>query len=96
MKRYVTALTNNPQVFCLFMFAVVIGLLIFSPDSHATNHLKGLKTDIADTFGANSDVPYYLLLGEGFIGAFTYIKTKNPLVLGGVPILMIFTHFALS
>lgn len=77
--------------------ALLIGMLLFyTSDSHATNHLASLKTDVVDTFGKGSDLPFYLLLGEGIIGAVTYMKTKNPMVLIGVPILMIFTHFALS
>ena len=90
--------TNNMSVYWnLLMMMVILGFMMFyASDSHATNHLSGLKSDIADTFGANSDVPYFLLLAEGVVGAMAYIKTKNLMVLAGVPVLMIFTHFALS
>ena len=90
--------TNNMSVYWnLLMMMVLLGFMMFyASDSHATNHLSGLKSDIADTFGANSDVPYFLLLAEGVVGAMAYIKTKNLMVLAGVPVLMIFTHFALS
>ena len=51
-------------IFCLALLA-----FLYSIDSHATNHLASLKSDITDTFGANSDVPYFLLLAEGVVGA---------------------------
>jgi len=97
MKKQSSA-TNNMSVYWnLLMMMVLLGFMMFyASDSHATNHLSGLKSDIADTFGDNSDVPYFLLLAEGVVGAMAYIKTKNLMVLAGVPVLMIFTHFALS
>jgi len=98
MMKKQSSTTNNMSVYWnLLMMMVLLGFMIFyASDSHATNHLSGLKSDIADTFGANSDVPYFLLLAEGVVGAMAYIKTKNLMVLAGVPVLMIFTHFALS
>lgn len=98
MMKKQSSTTNNMSVYWnLLMMMVLIGFMMFyASDSHATNHLSGLKSDIADTFGANSDVPYFLLLAEGVVGAMAYIKTKNLMVLAGVPVLMIFTHFALS
>lgn len=98
MMKKQSSTTNNMSFYWnLLMMMVLLGFMMFyASDSHATNHLSGLKSDIADTFGANSDVPYFLLLAEGVVGAMAYIKTKNLMVLAGVPVLMIFTHFALS
>jgi len=75
-----------------------IALLCLMPDScfAAENRLAGLKSDVGATFGADSDVPYFLLLAEGLAGAYAYIKTKNIAVLAGVPVLMVFTHWALK
>ena len=97
MKKQSSA-TNNMSVYwnLLMMMVLLIFMIFYVSDSHATNHLSGLKSDITDTFGAKSDVPYFLLLAEGVVGAMAYIKTKNLMVLAGVPVLMIFTHFALS
>ena len=69
MKKQSSA-TNNMSVYWnLLMMMVLLGFMMFyASDSHATNHLSGLKSDIADTFGANSDVPYFLLLAEGVVG----------------------------
>ena len=61
-----------------------------------TNRLSGLKDEVGATFGADSDLPYFLLLAEGLAGAYAYIKTKNIAVLAGVPVLMVFTHWALK
>lgn len=61
-----------------------------------TNHLAGLKDEVAATFGAKSDTPYFILLAEGLAGAYAYMKTKNIAVLAGVPVLMIFTNYALK
>jgi len=75
-----------------------LGLLSLIPDNcfAAENRLAGLKADVGATFGADSDVPYFLLLAEGLAGAYAYIKTKNIAVLAGVPVLMVFTHWALK
>lgn len=75
-----------------------IALLCLMPDScfAAENRLGGLKDEVKATFGAGSDVPYFLMLAEGLAGAYAYIKTKNIAVLAGVPVLMVFTHWALK
>lgn len=77
---------------------VGLALLCLMPDScfAATNRLADLKDEVKATFGADSDVPYYILLAEGLAGSYAYIKTKNIAVLTGVPVLMIFTHWALK
>jgi type IV conjugative transfer system pilin TraA len=71
---------------------------LMSGDAFAggTNHLSGLKEDVVATFGAGSDMQYFLLLAEGIGGAYAYTKTKNIAVLAGVPLLMVFTHWALK
>ncbi|MBN9228052.1 MULTISPECIES: type IV conjugative transfer system pilin TraA [Legionella] len=75
-----------------------LALLCLMPDScfAAENRLSGLKEEVKATFGADSDLPYFLLLAEGLAGAYAYIKTKNIAVLAGVPVLMVFTHWALK
>jgi type IV conjugative transfer system pilin TraA len=73
-------------------------MLCLIPDTGfaAENRLKGLKEEVVATFGGDSDVPYFILLAEGLAGAYAYIKTKNIAVLAGVPVLMVFTHWALK
>ena len=61
-----------------------------------TNYLSGLKADVGATFGSGSDTEYFILLGEGLLSAIGYMKTKNIMLLGGLPVLMAFTHWALK
>ncbi|MBA2649865.1 MAG: conjugal transfer protein TraA [Legionella sp.] len=77
---------------------IAMALICLMPDScfASENRLAGLKADVGATFGADSDLPYFLLLAEGLAGAYAYIKTKNIAVLAGVPVLMVFTHWALK
>lgn len=64
--------------------------------AEGVNHLSGLRDDVSKTFGAGSDMQYFILLAEAIGGAYAYSKTKNIMVLTGVPILMGFTHWALK
>lgn len=93
IKAYVYAQRALP----LFTIGFTLASL-FSNDAFAagTNHLSGLKDDVVATFGAGSDMQYFLLLAEGIGGAYAYTKTKNIAVLAGVPLLMVFTHWALK
>ena len=79
---------------------VVLGAALFClmPSlsfAEGTNYLAGLKSDVVKTFGADSDLPYYLYIGEAILAAYGYSKTKNIMLLGGLPVLMLFTHWAL-
>lgn len=93
IKWYVQA----TQVFPFILLGFVVYLLSAGESFAAgTNHLSGLKDDVVATFGAGSDMQYFLLLAEGLGGAYAYTKTKNIAVLAGVPLLMVFTHWALK
>ena len=102
----VSATINDLSIKCFvycrqilpFVLLGMFASLIFMHPSHAagTNHLSGLKDDVSATFGAGSDMQYFLLLAEGIGGAYAYTKTKNIAVLAGVPLLMVFTHWALK
>ena len=100
------ATTINNRSIQLYVYAqqvlpfLILGCLIslfLSGTSHAAgvNHLAQMKDDVGATFGAGSDMQYYLLLFEGIGGGYAYIKTKNIAMLAGVPVLMVFTHYAL-
>ena len=60
------------------------------------NRLAGLKNDVGATFGAGSDTEYFLYLAEGLMAGMGFMKTKNIMLLGGLPLLMVFTHWALK
>ena len=81
-----------------YLMLVAFLLFVMQESVHAagTNYLSGLKDDVSATFGQESDVPKYLYLGEAILAAFAYMKTKNIMLLAGLPVLMIFTHFALK
>jgi len=87
---------NNRAYWYALGIMVFLFFCFYATDGNATNHLASLKTDVKDTFGAESDVPKYILLGEGVVGAVSYAKTKNMMVLAGLPILMVFTHYSLA
>lgn len=72
----------TPLLILGFIAAVLMPELSFA----GTNHLAGLKDEVAATFGAKSDTPYFILLAEGLAGAYAYMKTKNIAVLAGVPV----------
>lgn len=80
---------------------LILGLVFYciTPSTsfaEGTNYLSGLRADVGKTFGAGSDVEYYLYLGEGILAGIGWIKTKNIMLLGGLPVLMAFTHWALK
>ena len=58
----------------------------------ATDPLAAIiKPQITALFGPASTVSYCIYVGEIVLGAIGYAKSKNPLLLIGVPILVIFT-----
>lgn len=93
IKTYTYAQRRLPLFTLGFALASIFNGDVFAA---GTNHLSGLKNDVVATFGAGSDMQYFLLLAEGIAGAYAYTKTKNIAVLAGVPLLMVFTHWALK
>lgn len=82
----------------LFILSAVVFLWLSGADSTfaGVNYLAGLKEDVHSTFGSGSDTQYFLLLAEGLAGAYAFWKTKSLPVLCGLPVLMVFTHWALK
>ena len=79
-------------------YLVVAGLVLFiisgvSNAADGTNYLSGVESSVSASFGEGSTFEHLLYLGEACVGAFGYIKTKNIMLLVGVVVLMIFTHF---
>lgn len=62
----------------------------------ATDLLAGGKPDVEATFGKDSLVVMCIYLAEFVVGVSMYIKTKNPLVLLGMVVLMVFTTVILA
>jgi len=97
---------NNASLKC-YVYArevlpfLMLGLVMYcfmSNNSFAdgVNRLAGLKSDVGATFGAGSDTEYFLYLAEGLMAGMGFMKTKNIMLLGGLPLLMVFTHWALK
>jgi hypothetical protein len=87
----------SKHILPFLILGVVISILMTNKGFAAgTNYLSGLKADVGATFGSGSDTEYFILLGEGLLSAIGYMKTKNIMLLGGLPVLMAFTHWALK
>lgn len=72
----------------------IIFLFLFSCDAFcdASDPLATvIKPQVTALFGPESTVSYCIYVGEIVLGAIGYAKSKNPLLLIGVPILVIFT-----
>ena len=93
IKLYARARQHLP-----FMMVCLLVSLCLTSNTWAggVNYLAGLKENVRATFGAGSDTQYFILLAEGLGGAYAYWKSKSPAVLMGVPILMVFTGWALQ
>ena len=78
-----------------FKISSILTLLIFSCSAFcdpASDPLAAIiKPQVAALFGPGSTVSYCIYVGEIVLGAIGYAKSKNPLLLIGVPILVIFT-----
>ena len=94
LKCYVYSREILPLVILSLLVCCLLPAIGFAEGG--TNYLSGLKADVGKTFGAGSDIEYYLYLGEGILTGIGYIKTKNIMLLGGLPVLMLFTHWALK
>jgi len=60
-------------------------------DSTVDPLAASVKPQITALFGAGSTVAYCIYIAEVVLGAAGYIKTKNLMLLAGVPILVLFT-----
>lgn len=76
-------------------FAALVGVSLASvglADTITDPLAQSIKPEIASLFGSGSTVSYAIYVAEIILGAVAYIKSKNLLVLVGVPILVLFTH----
>ena len=75
--------------------SVGLGLLfchVCYADSGTDPLAATVKPQVAALFGSGSTIAYCIYIAEIVLGSVAYIKTKNILLLLGVPILMLFTH----
>ncbi|WP_052130602.1 type IV conjugative transfer system pilin TraA [Erwinia typographi] len=64
--------------------------------AHAEDLFSGGKTTINDTFGGSSTIVWVLYLLEILMAVFTYVKTKNLIMFGGIAAVMVFINIAFS
>lgn len=76
---------------CAFLLYGMLLCNICFADS-TPDPLSALRPQVAALFGSGSAVAYCIYIAEIVLGSVAYIKTKNIMLLLGVPILMLFTH----
>ncbi|NIF23910.1 type IV conjugative transfer system pilin TraA [Candidatus Pantoea multigeneris] len=71
-------------------------MLMASPvmQAHAQDLFSSGKETIRDTFGTNSTTVWILYVLEVLFAIFTYIKTKNLALFGGIAALLVFANVA--
>ena len=74
-----------------------VGLALVTTGYCADDPLaKTMKPEVAALFGSGSTISYCIYIAEIVLGGISYVRSKNLLILLGVPILMIFTHTMFS
>jgi len=72
---------------------LILGMVLCNLCLADTDPLESsLKPQIQALFGAGSTVAYGIYISEIVMGGVAYVKTKNLMLLLGVPILVLFTH----
>lgn len=69
-------------------------VMVCMDHAYADDLLAAGKQTVDDTFGKNSTLSKWFILGEILVGVFTYIKTKNLMLLAGVAIVIVFLNVA--
>jgi type IV conjugative transfer system pilin TraA len=80
------------MAFLLPLFA----LLSYTGVAQAVDLMADGAQTVTDTFGANSALAKWIILGEVIFGVITYIKTKNIMILFGIAIVIVFTTIGFS
>ena len=80
-----------------FICAIVLALA-FSRLANATGTdlLASQKGTVDATFGADSSLVTWFYIAEILIGGFLFIKTRSPLVFGGIVLMIIATKIGFS
>lgn len=69
-------------------------VLVCMDHVHAVDLLVGGKQTVDDTFGKDSTLAKWVIIGEILVGVFMYIKTKNLMLLAGVAVVIVFLNVA--
>ncbi|OGT34145.1 MAG: hypothetical protein A3C44_00580 [Gammaproteobacteria bacterium RIFCSPHIGHO2_02_FULL_39_13] len=87
IKKYFLKCLNKYFVFMIGIFITSSAFCDPAADPLAATVLPQIQA----LFGPTSTISYCIYLAEIIVGAVGYVKTKNLLILIGVPILVIFT-----
>ena len=81
----------------IVMFALTCALfLVMAHGCLADDLLKPGDTTVKDTFGQDSSLMTWLLIGEVVTGILAYVITKNIKILFGVIVLSVFINIAFA
>ncbi|KAA5971655.1 type IV conjugative transfer system pilin TraA [Pantoea sp. M_9] len=79
-----------------YALAPLLVLIAATGTAGADDLLAGGKQTVDDTFGANSSIAVWIVLGEVIFGVIGYIRTKNIMLLFGVAVVVVFTTVGFS
>ncbi|HBZ7313321.1 TPA: hypothetical protein MM017_004828 [Klebsiella pneumoniae] len=94
MSGKIRTFFSNPRNFGAAALAVMFVALMMTPSlhAHAVDLFKNGKTTVKDTFGSGSTVVWILYVLEILAAIFSYVKTKNLAVFGGIAAIMVFVN----
>ena len=94
MNGKIRTFFSNPRNFGAAALAVMFVALMVTPSlhAHAVDLFKNGKTTVKDTFGSGSTVVWILYVLEILAAIFSYVKTKNLAVFGGIAAIMVFVN----
>lgn len=82
--------------FILLFFIVSALAIIMAHGCWAADLLKAGDTTVKDTFGQDSSLMTWLLIGEVVTATLSYVATKNIKVLFGVILISVFINIAFA
>jgi len=89
-----TPKVSNALRFVAWTTIVLLFAIVCMGHVHADDLMAKGQGTVKGTFGKDSSVATWLIVGEIIIGAFMYIKTKNLMLLAGVAVLIVFLNVA--
>ncbi|HBQ7798462.1 TPA: hypothetical protein L8R65_005038 [Klebsiella pneumoniae] len=94
MNGKIRTFFSKPRNFGAAALAVMFVALMMTPSlhAHAVDLFKNGKTTVKDTFGSGSTVVWILYVLEILAAIFSYVKTKNLAVFGGIAAIMVFVN----
>ncbi|MGA6087219.1 MULTISPECIES: type IV conjugative transfer system pilin TraA [Providencia] len=96
LKNKVNSFLQNKSAITTLMLFVIGFVIMMMPtlQAHAEDLFAAGKTQIKESFGKDSTIIYILYVIEVLMAIFTYIRTKNLMMMGGIAAVMIFVNVA--